>query len=166
MILDILKFVHVVLAVVGLGAGICLLYRVVSGGRIERWAVLFLKCSLLACATGILLSLYPPGLARWGAVLAVYASGLAVLALRKFHLAGPWAPTFVLSLISVLCLDFLVAVVHLFRFLSAYNLLPPEQTSQLLFFTASIVMLFFAALGIFAVRRYCNKLHSPLALYR
>lgn len=166
MILGILKFVHVVLAVVGLGAGISLLYRVVSGGRIERWAVLFLKCSLLASATGILLSLYHPGLAQWGAMLAVYVSGLAVLALRKFHLAGIWAPTFLLSLISVLCLDFLVAVVHLFRFLSVYNLVPPEHTRQLLFFTASIVMLFCTALGIFAMRRYRNKPHSSLALYR
>ena len=166
MILDILKFVHVVLALVGLGAEIGLLCRMVIGGRIERWAVPFLKFTLLAGATGILLSLYHPGLARGGAMLAVYVSGLAVLALRKFHLAGIWAPTFVLSLISVLCLDSLVAVVHLLRFLSAYNLVPPDQTSQPLFFTASIVMLFFAALGIFAMRRYRNKPHSFLALYR
>lgn len=166
MILGILKFAHVVLALVGLGAGVGLLWGMVSGGRIKRWAVPFLKFTLLASATDILLSLYHPGLARWGAMLVVYVSGLAVLALRKFHLAGIWAPTFVLSLISVLCLDFLVAVVHLFRFLSAYNLVPPERTSQLLFFTASIVMLFFAALGIFAMRRYRNKPHSSLALYR
>lgn len=88
-------------------------------------------------------------------------SGLAVLAWR-FHLAQVRGLVFALSHMVTLCLDLLIAVKHLFSYLSAFDAAAPKPVKLLFLITESSVALFFTTLGIFAVGRYRNKPSYPL----
>jgi hypothetical protein len=81
---------------------------------------------------------------------AVYVAGVAVLAWCKYGLDGIWDLIFALSSRLVLCLDFLVAIAHVF------NVLIPTQPKPFFLITELMAMLLFASLGLFIVRKYFN----------
>lgn len=153
MLLIVLKLIHAFFGVNAIGVGIAVTIRMVSGRPFERWAVQFLKYSLIASATGMLLSLDHPDLLSWIAALGVYFSGVAVLASRKCQFSGDWALAFLLTTLSVLCLDTVVAIAHAFRLLTRFNLLASSRDTLELFVAALISVLMFAFLSMVSVKR-------------
>jgi hypothetical protein len=154
MLLTLFKLIHVFVGLNAIGIGIAVAIRMASGRRFERWAVQFLKYSLAASATGMLLALDHPDIMSWAAALGVYLSGLAVLTSRKSGLSGDWALAFLLSTLSVLCLDTVVAVAHLFRVLARFNLLKSSPDNTVVVFAAALItVLMFAVLSVVSVRK-------------
>jgi hypothetical protein len=151
MIVEILKIVHVVFGTVGIGAGAWVVFGILEGKLFKKWAVVFLKCSLVASATGLLFPFHHFLPTHWAAMAAVYVSGAAVLAWRKYHLAGIWALLFALSTMLVFCLDILTVIAH------AFEMLIPTQPKPLFLVTELMVMLLFVGFGLFTVRRYHNQ---------
>jgi hypothetical protein len=160
MILGFLKFVHVAFGLIGLIAGTWVLFGMLAGEFLEKWAVIFLKCALAASVTGLLFPLHHFLPTHWAAMSAVYVSGVAVLAWRRYHLAGIWALVFALCIALVLYLNLLVAIAHVFGMLVLTHprLLPP--------LIESMVTLLFAGFCIFAVKRYRNRPAISLAGHR
>lgn len=148
MILQILKFVHIVFGAVGIGAGAWVLFGFLKGNLFKKWSVVFLKCSLVASATGLLFPFHHLLPVHGASMSAVYVSGVAILAWRKYRLAGIWALIFALSTMLVLCLDVGVAIEHVFVSLI------PTQPKSLFLITELLVMLLFAGFGLFTVKRY------------
>ncbi len=160
MILGFLKFVHIVFGLIGLVAGIWVLFGMLAGEFLEKWAVIFLKCALAASVTGLLFPFHHFLPTHWAAMLGIYTSGIAVLAWRRYHLAGIWALVFVLCIAFVLCLDVLVVIAHIFGMLALTH-------PRLLFpVIESIVTLLFAGFCIFTVKRYRNRSAISLAGHR
>lgn len=166
MILGILQFVHVAFGLIGIGAGVIVLFRLLTGEFLDKWAAIFLKCVLAASVTGLLFPSPYFIATHWAAMLGIYVSGLAILAWRRFHLAGIWAPVFALSIMSALCLNILVAVAHIFHYPPVPGVSSPAQPKLLFLITESIVMLLFAGLGIFTVKRYRKRPIRSLAGHR
>jgi hypothetical protein len=150
MILLILKFVHVVFGAVGICAGAWILFGVLEGKLFTRWAIVFLKCTLVASATGLLFHPQHFLPTQWAAMSAVYVSGVAVLAWRRYGLVGIWALIFALSTMLVFCLDTLVVIAHVFQTLI------PTQPKPLFLIAELMVMLLFVGVGLFTVKRYRN----------
>jgi len=148
MFLVVLKFVHGFFAVVGIASGLYVLKGVLNGKLFKKWAIVFLLCALVASATGLLFPFQHLVLVHWVSMLAVYVSGVSVLAWRKFSLNGIWALLFALSTLLVLCLDVEVTIEHVF-----VKLLP-TQPQPLFLITELMVMLLFVCFGLFTVKRY------------
>ncbi len=157
MILGVLKLVHILFGLIGLGTGIMVLFGMFAGELLEKWSAIFLKCSLAVGVTGLLFPAYYFLPTHWAAMLQIYISAMAVLAWRRFRLAGVWALIFALSIIFTLCLNILVAIAHIFDYLPVFKMLAPAQPKLLFLIIESIVMLFFKGLGIFTVMRYRNR---------
>jgi hypothetical protein len=157
MILGFLKFIHVTFGLIGLVAGTRVLFGMLAGVFLEKWVVIFLKCALAASVTGLLFPFHHFLPTHWAAMLGIYTSGIAILAWRRYYLAGIWALVFVLCIAFVLCLDVLVAIAHIFGMLvfTHHKLLFP--------LIESMVTLLFAGFCIFAVTRYRNKSAISLA---
>ena len=155
MILTMLKLVHVVAGSIAIGVGIWVLFGLLTGKLLEKWTAVFLRCALVASVTGLLFPFHNFLLTHRLAMAAVYVSGLAVLAWRRYHLAGRWALLFALSTILVLCLDILVVIAHVFA------VLIPAQPSQLFLTAESMVILLFAGLCISVVKRYRDAHAEP-----
>jgi hypothetical protein len=156
-ILGILKLVHILFGLIGIGAGTVVLLGMFTGELLDKWSAIFLKCALAVSVTGLLFPLHHVLPTHWAAMLEIYVSGVAILAWRRFRLAGIWAPAFALSMIFTLCLNILVAIAHVFDYLPVFEMLAPTQPKLLFLITESMVMLLFAGLGIFTVKRYRNR---------
>jgi hypothetical protein len=157
MILRLLKFVHVAFGLIGLVAGTWVLFGMLAGVFLEKWTVVFLKCALAVSVTGLLFPFHHFLPTHWAAMFGIYASGIAVLAWRRYYLAGIWALVFVLCITFVLCLNVLVAITHVFGMLT---LTYPKLLFPLI---ESVVTLIFAGFGIFTVKRYRNRFATSLA---
>ncbi len=88
--LGIFTFLNVAFGVIAIGSGATVLCGMLSGELLNRWAVLFLRCSLTASMTGLFCPSHRLLLTRIVFMLSVSVSGLAILAWRKFHMAGVW----------------------------------------------------------------------------
>jgi hypothetical protein len=158
MVLGFLKFLHVVFGLIGIGSGIIvLLGAFITGELFQKWAGTFLKCALATSVTGLLFpcSHFLP--THRAAILGIYVAALAILAWRKFHLAGVWSLIFAVSVIGILGLDISVAIVHAFTFIPALRVLSSNQSKSPFLATEITSALFFLALGIFAIKRFHAK---------
>jgi hypothetical protein len=156
-ILGLLKLVHILFGLIGLGAGVIVLFGMFAGVQIDRWSAIFLKCALAVGVTGLLFPAHCFLPTHRAAMLEIYASAMAVLAWRRYRLAGVWALIFALSIIVTLCLDILVVIAHIFDYLPVFKILVPTESKQLFLITELVVMLLFAGLGMFTVKRFRDK---------
>jgi hypothetical protein len=150
MIFVILKLVHAIFGAIGIGAGAWMVFSILTGKSLKKLPIVFLKCSLVASATGLLFPFHHFLPTHWAAMSGIYISGIAVLAWCKYHLAGVWTLIFSLSTMLVFCLDIFVVIAHVFK------MLIPTQPKPFFLITELMAMLLFAGIGLFIVRKYFN----------
>lgn len=156
------KFAHIAFALVTLGIGSAVLYGMLIGKLAVRRAVVFLECFLITCATGLLIPLDHLPTIHLVAMLGVYVSGIAVLALCKFHLMDYWRAVFVVTIIALLCLNIFASVVHIFKFTPIFETLAPGRSKVLFYVTEIAAMLPLAGLSLFAVNKLRNRTMNSL----
>jgi len=155
MIFTILKYVHIVSGVIAISAGTWVLFGILAGKLFKKWAAVFLKCALVASATGLLFPFHHFLFSHWVALSAVYVSAVAVLAWRKYRLVGLWALFFALSAMLVFCFDVLVVITHIFA------MLVPMLPKPLFLISECMVLPLFAGIGLFIVKRYRDSKSEP-----
>jgi hypothetical protein len=143
-------FIHAISGAIAIGAGAWVLSGFLKGKLFKKGAIVFLKCAVVASATGLLFPFHHLLPTHWAAMSSVYVSGVAVLSWRRYGLAGIWPLLFALSTMLVWCLDISVVIAHVFE------LLIPTQHKMFLI-TESTVKLLFVGLGLFIVKRYRNS---------
>jgi hypothetical protein len=161
MIVSILTFIYFGLELIAIGAGAMALFRLLTGLLPKKWAVLFLKCSLVASVTVLLIPFKHFTLTQEAAMLSVYGTGVAVLAWRKFHFIGVWQSIFAWSITLVLYLNIVVAITQAFRRISRFNPPIPTQFDLPFLATQSVVLAIFVMLGMVAVKRFRHKPTHP-----
>jgi hypothetical protein len=149
---NILTLIHVLSGLSAIGSGARVLYEILDEELIERWAVIFLRCTLLASVTGLFFPMDHFLPTHWNAMLSVYVSCVAVLAWRKSYLSRNWNLAFTLSVIAILFMDILLAIAHIFTFVPVLAELASTRSWQVLLIDISI-MLSFAALGVSVIIR-------------
>jgi hypothetical protein len=91
-ILGILKLVHILFDLIGIGAGTVVLFGMFAGELLDKWSVIFLKCALAVSVTGLLFPLHHFLPTHWAAMLEIYFSGVAVLRMRQRSCRSPPDP--------------------------------------------------------------------------
>jgi len=150
---NILETIHIFLGLNAIGAGISVCVRMVAGRPFEKWVAHFLKLSVAAAAVGLILSIDHISLTQWLTAFGVYMSAFAILAWRKYNLFESWGPALVLSTMCVFCLDTVIAGAHVLKFMETCNLLSPSWPSGSFAVFMVAVVLLFAVLSTFAVKR-------------
>ena len=161
MIGSILTFIYFGLELIAIGAGAMALFRLITGSLPNKWAVLFLKCSLVASVTALLVPFQHFTLTQEAAMLSVYGTGAAVLAWRKFHFMGVWKSIFAWCITLVLYLNIVVAFTQAFKRISQFKPMNPTQFDMTFLVTQSVVLAIFVVLGIVAVKRFKHKPTHP-----
>jgi hypothetical protein len=163
MTLSALKFVYIVCDMIAVGTGLAVLFGLIAGELIDDCAVFFLRFALATSVTGLLFpwNLMP---SRKISMLSIYASGLAVIAWRKFHLARTWRTTFVFGTTIVLYLSSLVFIAQFFEYITVFVALPPAPSRQASLAVRLLVTVLFIKLGTMAVKGFRrDPSHSDLA---
>ena len=146
--------VHVLLSLVGIGAGLVVLIGLLSGRQLKGWTMLFLVTTVATSVTGFgfpvehLLPSHVVG------VISLVVLAVAIVALYGLHLGGAWRWIYVVCVTVALYLNVFVGVVQAFLNVSALRAMAPKQTELPFVVTQLVVLALFITLTIVAARSF------------
>jgi hypothetical protein len=146
--------IHVVLSLVGILAGLVVLFGMFGSKRLTGWTALFLATTVLTSVTGYFFPadrILPSHIV--GAVSLVVLA-IAILALYSRHLAGAWRWIYVVAAVASLYLNVFVLVVQGFLKVPMLKALAPTQSEPPFVIAQFVVLAIFIVLGIAAVRSF------------
>jgi hypothetical protein len=146
--------IHVVLSLIGIAAGLVVLYGLLTSQPLGGWTALFLAATILTSVTGFPLPPFGFDPARALAVISLILLGLAIAALYVFNLRGAWRWIYVCGAVAALYLNVFVAVIQSFQKLSFLQPLAPTQSEPPFVVTQLAVLAAFAVLGVLAIIRF------------
>jgi hypothetical protein len=151
---SVFTLIHVILSLVGIGAGLIALLGLMGGKLYRGLTALFLVTTVLTSITGFLFPFHgmTPGIIL--GILSMVALLLAIVALYVGKLAGAWRGTYVISSSLALWFNFFVLVAQSFAKIPALKAIAPTQASPAFGITQLIVMVIFVVLTIRAVKRF------------
>ncbi|HEY1945610.1 MAG TPA: hypothetical protein VGG97_01290 [Bryobacteraceae bacterium] len=154
MILAAFTFFHVLLSLIGIGAGLVVVYGLLTSRRFDHWTALFLTTTIATSVTGFLFPVHHLMPSHVVGILSLLVLGISVLARYRYKLAGGWRRTYVITAIVALYLNFFVLVVQLFLKTPALRAIAPTQSEPPFAVTQLIVLVLFALLGTLAAIRF------------
>jgi hypothetical protein len=153
-ILTVFTFVHVVISLIGIGAGVVVMAGFLAGKQLTGWTAWFLWSTVLTSATGYFFPYhgFKPSYVV-GAISLVFLA-LALFALYRVQLAGAWRKTYVISAMIALYLNVFVLIAQLFDKVPALRALAPTQSEPPFKITQLTVLVLFFILTIFSAIRF------------
>jgi hypothetical protein len=146
--------VHVVLSLIGIGAGLVVLIGLISGRHFGVWTALFLAATVLTCVTGFGFPVDHVLPSHIVGVVSLVVLALAIVALYRLHLRGVWRAIYVVSAGLALYFNVFVGVVQAFLKVPALHALAPQQTEAPFVAAQLLVLAVFIVLTVVAARRF------------
>src|SRR5437870_8951985 len=149
--------VHVLLSLVGIGAGFVVMAGLLTRKRLNGWTALFLVTTVATSVTGFgfpfdhLLPSHVVG------IISLLVLAVAIVARYAFHLARAWRRVYVIAAMTALYLNVFVLVVQLFRRVPALTALAPTQSEPPFALAQLFVLALFVALTAVAAIRFRNE---------
>jgi glucose-6-phosphate-specific signal transduction histidine kinase len=146
--------VHVVLSLVGIGAGLVVMFGLLTGKELNGWTLLFLASTVATSVTGFgfpfdhLLPSHKVG------IISLVVLAAAIVARYPLHLTGAWRRTYVVCAGVALYLNVFVGVVQAFQKVPALAALAPKQTEAPFVVTQLVVLVLFIVLTIAAAKGF------------
>ena len=151
--LAIFTAVHVLISLIGIGAGLIVVYGLIGGRWLKGWNTWFLWTTILTSVTGYLFPFHKllPSHILGAMSLAVLA--VSCVALYSKRLAGGWWKTYVITGTIALYFNVFVLVAQLFGKVPALKALAPTQQEAPFKVTQLVVLVAFVAIGYLATSR-------------
>jgi hypothetical protein len=146
--------IHVALSLVGLVAGLIVLYGLLKGRGYGGWTALFLVTTILTSVTGFPLPPFGFDPPRMVGILSLVLLVVAVAGYYLFHLAGAWRWIYVVTAMAALYLDAFVGVIQAFAKIPSLHELAPTQSEPPFVVAQVAVLAFFVILGFVAARKF------------
>jgi hypothetical protein len=145
---------HVVLSLIGIVAGVVVLFGMLGARRLSVLTAIFLLTTVLTSVTGFLFPFHKLLPSHVFGIISLIVLGLALVALYGFGLNGSWRWIYVIGAVIALYLNVFVGIVQAFQKLAPLQPLAPTQ-SEAPFLIAQLAALgLFLLLGFLAVRRF------------
>ncbi|HEV3024158.1 MAG TPA: hypothetical protein VGX76_16895 [Pirellulales bacterium] len=146
--LTILTFVHVLMSLVGIAAGLAVAYGFLRAKRLDVWTAAFLTTTVLTSVIGFFFPFerFLPSHAL--GILSLVVLAVAIVARHAARLAGPWRAAYVVSSVIALYFNVFVLVVQLFQKVPALGALAPTQSEPPFVVSQVVVLALFVALAI------------------
>ena len=151
--------VHVIISLIGIVAGIIVMFGLLGSNRMPGLTAIFLLFTILTNATGFLI---PPLLSETLlpshiiGILSLVLLAIACVALYGMKLSGAWRWIYVVTAMLSLYLNVFVLIIQSFLKVPALHALAPSvpPSEPPFAIVQGIVLLFFVIVIIGAVRRY------------
>ncbi|QMV18018.1 hypothetical protein GOB94_04425 [Granulicella sp. 5B5] len=143
-----LTLVHVAISLVGIAAGLVVVYGFLTGMRLKGWNWLFLVMTILTSVTGFFFPIHKvtPGIVL--GVISLIVLGLALLALKN-----GWTKTYIITCSIAEFLNVLVLIVQLFMKIPALHALAPTGNEPITAVCKLVALVLFAVLAWLAIRK-------------
>jgi hypothetical protein len=143
-------FAHVVLSLIGIFAGLVVMFGLLAAKRLDGWTALFLASTVLTSVTGFLFPFHGFLPAHAIGILSLVVLAVAILARYAFHLAGAWRRTYVITAMIALYFNVFVLVVQSFLKVPALKAMAPTQSEPPFKIAQLVVLALFVVLTILA----------------
>ena len=145
---------HVILSLVGIAAGLVVLYGMFSARKLDKWTVLFLVTTLLTSLTGFAFPFdhLTPGL-KVG-IISVVLLAVAIPARYALRLVGPWRWIYVVTAVMALYQNVFVLIVQCFEKIPALKALAPTQKESPFVIAQVVALILFVVLGVGAAKGF------------
>ena len=152
--LAIYTLVHVLISLIGIGAGLIVLYGLLRSERMDGWTAIFLLFTAATSLTGFFFPFHgvTPGIIV--GILSLIVLAAAVAARYGFHLAGAGRAIYVGCAIAALYFNVFVFVVQAFQKIPALHALAPKGSEPPFAIAQGLVLIFFIGAGIASVRKF------------
>jgi hypothetical protein len=145
---------HVILSLVGIAAGIVVVFGMLAARRLDGWTALFLATTVLTNVTGFMFHSAHFGPPHVIGLLSLLLLVLAILARYSYHMAGSWRWIYVTTAVISLYLNVFVGVVQAFQKLPLLQPLAPTGTEPPFAVAQGLVLLAFVVLTVLALKRF------------
>jgi hypothetical protein len=147
-------FLHVFLSLAGIGAGVFVVFGLITSRRLRILTALFFVSTVLTSLTGFLFPFkgVTPGIIV--GILSLIALILAIVALYVRKLDGVWRGTYVISVCVAFYFNFFVLVAQSFDKVPALKHAAPTMSSPAFSVTQLVVLVIFILLTVRAVKRF------------
>jgi hypothetical protein len=153
-VLTLFTLFHVLLSLIGIGAGFVFVFGLLSSRWLNGWNSWFLWTTILTSITGFLFPFHKLLPSHILGILSLIVLALAGYALYARRLAGAWGRTYVISAIIALYFNFFVLIAQLFMKVPALKALAPTQSEAPFKISQLAALLLFILLGIFATKGF------------
>ena len=144
---------HVVLSLIGIGAGLVVLFGLLGGRLHGGWNTLFLVTTVATSVTGFAFPTTRLLPSHVVGIISLVVLAVALLARYPMRLAGAWRRIYVVSAAIALYLNVFVAVTQAFMKVPALNALAPTQSEPPFAVAQLVVLALFIALTLVAVKK-------------
>ena len=146
--------VHVVISLIGIAAGLVVLWGMLSDRHFVGLTALFLAATVLTNVTGFMFPFNQLLPSHFVGLISLVVLAVALFALYGKALSGAWRSIYIVSATTALYLNVFVGVVQAFQKFPVLRTLAPTQAEAPFVVAQLIVLVLFAILGYLAVRRY------------
>ncbi len=148
-------FLHVIISLVGIAAGLIVIERFFRNRTLGLSNLVFLVTTILTSVTGFLFPFEKFGSpAHIVGIISLVVLAIALFALYAGNLIGPWRWIYVCAAMVALYLNVFVAVVQSFLKIGRLHALAPTGTEPPFVATQGVVLVGFVVLGIIALIRF------------
>jgi hypothetical protein len=154
MLLTLLTFLHVAISLVGIGAGLVVVFGLIESRRSDTWTALFLATTAATSLTGFFFPFhgFKPSMAVGGVSLVLLA--LTAIGRYRFEFSGAWRGFYVFGVVSTLYLNVFVLIIQMFLKIPALQALAPTQTEAPFKISQLSILIAFILVGIVAAKRF------------
>jgi len=146
--------VHVILSLVGIAAGMVVLFGMLASKRLEGWTALFLSTTVLTSVTGFFFPFERFLPSHAFGIISLLVLPVTLVARYRRHLAGRWRSTYVVTAVILLYLNAFVLVAQAFAKILALHELAPTQSEPPFAVSQAFVLVLFAVATVLAVSRF------------
>jgi hypothetical protein len=130
MILTVFTLFHVALSLIGIFAGFIAVFGMLASKLLPGWTRWFLWTTVLTSVTGYFFPVHKLLPSHIVGLISLILLSVAIYALYSKKLAGGWRPTYAITAVLSLYLNFFVLIVQLFEKVPALKALAPTQTEM------------------------------------
>lgn len=147
-----LTFVHVLLSLIGIFAGLVVLFGLLASKQFKGWTAVFIWTTVATSVTGFLFPFHRFLPSHAVGIVSLVVLAFAIYALYGQHLAGAWRRIYAITAMIALYLNVFVLIAQLFAKVPALKALAPTQTetpfkeAQLAALVAFVVLTILAAI--------------------
>ena len=146
--------IHVVLSLIGIGAGLIVMIGLMTGRQLCGWTALFLATTVATSVTGFAFPVDHLLPSHIVGVLSLLVLAVAIVALYAFRLRGAWRKIYVVCAALALYFNVFVGVVQAFLKIPALHALAPQQNEPPFVVAQLLVLALFIVLTVVAARRF------------
>ena len=145
---------HVIICLIGLIAGLVVVFGMFSSKRMTGWTALFLVSTILISVTGFMFPIHGFTPALGTGVVSMVILIAAVAGLYFFKLGGAWRWIYVACAVAALYLNMFVLIVQSFQKILSLNALAPTQSEPPFLIAQAAALLIFVVFGFLAAARF------------